>query len=83
MLKVDILSRRRLDTSTCLRLRTSLCYNPSMERITLAIFQAEGVEVSTEGGMCYNIATLGLEESRVGWPKSGFIFVRPATQPTT
>ena len=27
------------------------------------------------------IATLGLEESPVGRPKSGFIFIRPATQP--
>ena len=31
--------------------------------------------------MLHYVATLGLEESPVGWPKSGFIFDWPPSQP--
>ena len=46
-LKVDLLMNKRKDSSAAgLRLRTSLCYNQSLERMTLAVFQVEGVQVS-------------------------------------
>ena len=46
-LKVNLLTKQRMKTSAGLRMRTSLCYNPTLERMTCAIFQAEGVEVRT------------------------------------
>jgi hypothetical protein len=46
-LKVTLLTRKRMSTSDGLRMKTSLCYNPALERMTCAIFQAEGVQVST------------------------------------
>jgi hypothetical protein len=54
-LKINLLTRRRMSTPAGLRMRTSLCYNPALERMTCAIFQAEGVQVSTS----YNIGIGG------------------------
>merc|ERR1712150_12020 len=44
MVKADLLTRRRIETTTGdLRLETSLCFNPTLGRLTLAIFQLEGL----------------------------------------
>jgi hypothetical protein len=45
-LKINLLTRQRIKTAVGPRVRTCLCYNPTLQRMTCAIFQAEGVQVS-------------------------------------
>ena len=44
--KADLLRARKTFNVSSLKLKTSLCYNPTMERLTLTIYQLEGLEVS-------------------------------------
>ena len=45
-MKADLLRARKTSNVSSLKLKTSLCYNPTMERLTLTIYQLEGLEVS-------------------------------------
>ena len=44
-MKTDLLRARKTSNVSSLKLKTSLCYNPTMERLTLTIYQLEGLEV--------------------------------------
>ena len=48
-MKLDILSRRMMTERQGIRIRTSLCYNNTLKRFTLSVFQLEGLQEYEEG----------------------------------